>query len=75
MGLRLAGLAAAIGLLAGGALTIMASQAGGRVQQVEAELANLQRLATAPEASNVTSNSGDPRPAARVRIGVFPGCR
>ena len=54
MGLRLAGLAAAIGLLAGGALTIMASQAGGRVQQVEAELANLQRLATAPEASNVT---------------------
>jgi MSHA biogenesis protein MshI len=53
-GLRWAGIAAAIGVSVGVGLSLWASHAGTRAQQVEAELAQLQRSVTEPQASNVT---------------------
>lgn len=54
MGLRLAGMVAAAGLAVGVGLSLWASHAGTRAQQVEAELAQLQRSVSEPQASNVT---------------------
>lgn len=54
MGVRLAGIVAAAGLSIGVGLSLWASHATTRAQQVEAELAQLQRTATEPQASGVT---------------------
>lgn len=54
MGLRWAGIVAAIGLSVGVGLSLWASHATTRAQQVEAELAQLQRSVTEPQASSVT---------------------
>ncbi len=54
MGLRMAGVVAALGLSVGVGLSLWASHATTRAQQVEAELAQLQRSVTEPQASNVT---------------------
>ena len=54
LGLRLAGLVAGFGLAVGVGMSLWASHAGTRAQQVEAELAQLQRSATEPQASSVT---------------------
>jgi MSHA biogenesis protein MshI len=54
LGLRLAGLVAGLGLAVGVGVSLWASHAGNRAQQVEAELAQLQRSASEPQASGVT---------------------
>lgn len=54
MGLRWAGIVAAIGLSVGVGMTLWASHATTRAQQVEAELAQLQRSVAEPQPSTVT---------------------
>lgn len=54
MGLRFAGIVAAAALSIGVGLSLWASHATTRAQQVEAELAQLQRSVAEPQASNVT---------------------
>ena len=53
MGLRWAAMVAAAGLSVGVGLSLWASHAGTRAQRVEAELAQLQRTVSEPQASSV----------------------
>jgi MSHA biogenesis protein MshI len=54
MGLKLAGVVAAVGVSVGVALNLLASHASTKAQKVEAEMAQLQRAATEPQASSVS---------------------